>query len=171
MGGTGFALSFLSCPLHRRCLAYRPRSPSDGRSSAPALEDPLPRAWLPPGTPSPPKNGGSLAFPRMLALKGKRGNQAGCESGSAGSLKSPRFTNASFVWDLGKARLPELKVSIRLQFVTKLHFKVSHSLLTLLPKALVSIVPWGLKQSRFCIFVKSSRLRLAPPPQTPRISP
>lgn len=52
----------------------------------------------------------------------------------AQEVKSPRLANASFVWDLGKARLPPLKVSRLLQFVTKLHFKVSHPLLTLLPR-------------------------------------
>lgn len=75
---------FLSRPLRRRSLA--PASVAFGRAEFCASSwGPFAGAWLPPGTPSLPKNGGSLAFSRMLALKGKRGIQAGCEAGSAGS--------------------------------------------------------------------------------------
>lgn len=69
----------------------------------------------------PPKNGGSLAFHRILVPKGKRETRQTMDQG-AQEVKSPGFANASFVWNLGKARLPQPKVSILLQFVTKLHF-------------------------------------------------
>lgn len=83
---------------------------------------------------------------------GARVPSCDCSGSGSGSqaVKSPALAKASFVLEPGKGRLPGLDVSLLLEFVTQLHFffsfKSPHSLLTLLLKAVVSIVNWGLRQ-------------------------